>query len=359
MSLVSYAASVAGVWRLARRLMRPRWAFVAVLFYALNPNLLYLATTAMTEALFLALLVWTVVAVMEGVAALEAGLPAVASLRMVLAGVLVMGQVFTRYDGWIVGAAAWAWMAWAWWRSAPAVRRATRAGFIAMTMLCVAGPLLWFWYNAHFEGDWLDFMRGPYSAAAIERKTAPPGQHYRGWHNPAWALLFYMRTAQVDAAAWETGFLVMVAALWGVWVQVSRPASLRVSESAGRVAKGEFARESVSQLASRSVRSLGEGMSRSAVQQGARGHLAALLLWVPLPFYVYSVTWGIGADLYPAVVAALVLQRAVWDGDAARAGGVWRAGGGARRDVDAWADGRLGKGRRAVCAAGAGRCCAR
>src|SRR5580704_3597899 len=49
MSLLSFALSVAGVWRLGRRIMRPRWALVATTFYALNPNLLYLATTAMTE----------------------------------------------------------------------------------------------------------------------------------------------------------------------------------------------------------------------------------------------------------------------------------------------------------------------
>ena len=73
MSMLSYALSVAGVWRLARRMMRLRWALVATAFYALNPNLLYLATTAMTEAVFLALFVWSVVATMEGVAALRAG----------------------------------------------------------------------------------------------------------------------------------------------------------------------------------------------------------------------------------------------------------------------------------------------
>ena len=160
MSLVSYAASVAGMWRLARQMMRPRWALVAVLFYALNPNLLYLATTAMTEALFLALLVWTVVAVTEGADALRAGQVGAASGRLVLTGLLVLGQVFTRYDGWIIGTAAWAVLAWAWWKSTPTVRRSTRPAFIACTTLCLAGPLLWFWYNAHFEGDWLGLHAG-------------------------------------------------------------------------------------------------------------------------------------------------------------------------------------------------------
>lgn len=265
MSVLSYAVSVAGVWRLGRRMMRPRWAFVATLFYVLNPNLLYLATTAMTEALFLALLVWTVIAVAEGVAALREGQAKVAASRMLLTGALVLGQVFTRYDGWIVGAVAWAWLAWAWWQSSPALRSRLRAPFILFTVMCIAGPLLWLWYNAHFEGDWLDFMRGPYSAKQIERKTAPPGQHYRGWHNPGWALLFYTRTAQVDAAVWETGFGLMLAALWGAWKQIS---------------------ESVGRGLSRGLDPLTPTGSSAALNP------AALLLWVPLPFYVYSVTWG-------------------------------------------------------------------
>ena len=54
-------------------MMTARWALVATTFFALNANLLFLASTAMTEALFLALLVWTVIAAVEGVAALRAG----------------------------------------------------------------------------------------------------------------------------------------------------------------------------------------------------------------------------------------------------------------------------------------------
>ena len=253
MSVLSYAASVAGIWRLGRRMMRARWAFVATAFYALNPDLLYLATTAMTEALFLALLIWTVVATMEGIAALRAGQVGVARIRMLLAGLLILGQVFTRYDGWIVGAAVWCCFAVAIWRSEDAVRRQLMPVFLIFTVMCVAGPLVWFWYNHHFEHDWLDFLRGPYSAKQIERKTAPPGQHYRGWHNVGWALLFYTRTAQIDAAAWETGFALMLAAIYGLWLAVKR---------------------------------------RATAQAQSLGETFALLLWVPLPFYIYSVAYG-------------------------------------------------------------------
>ncbi|MDE1155668.1 MAG: hypothetical protein PW735_08035, partial [Acidobacteriaceae bacterium] len=164
MSMTSFALSVAGLWRLCRRLMRPRWAFVATAFYALNPNLLYLATTAMTETLFLALFLWTIVMAMECLAAIREGKIATARARMIVAGLLILCQVFTRYDGWIIGAVIWLCITVAWWRSS--LRVALRPAYVIFTVICLAGPIAWFWYNAHFEGDWLDFMRGPYSAKA-------------------------------------------------------------------------------------------------------------------------------------------------------------------------------------------------
>ena len=113
-------------------------------------------------------------------------------------------------------------------------------------LLTIAAPIGWFAYNQHFYGDWLDFMRGPYSAAAIEKKTSPRGaKHYRGWHSPAWALLFYTRTAQIDSTVWELGFFTLPLALVGGW----------------RVLRN-------------------------------RVDPVALLLWFPLPFYVYSIAWG-------------------------------------------------------------------
>jgi len=126
------------------------------------------------------------------------------------------------------------------------VWRSVGSSFIVFTLLVLAGPVSWLAYNQHFFHDPLDFMRGPYSAAAIEKKTMPPnGHHHRGWHNPAWALLFYTRTAQVDAAFWETGFVLMGAAVGGLILIIRR-----------------------------------------------RFVLSSLLLWMPLPFYIYSVAYG-------------------------------------------------------------------
>jgi hypothetical protein len=257
MSMLSYAASVAGLWRLARRSMKLRWALVATTFYALNANLLFLSTTAMTEALFLALLIWSVVATSESIAALRANDLITARARMMLAGLLILGQVFTRYDGWIFGAILWLCFAVAIFTADPTIRRRLRPHFLLFTVFVASGPLLWFWYNAHFEHDWLDFLRGPYSAAQIERRTAPPGQHYRGWHNMGWAALFYTRTAQIDASAWETGYALLGAALYGLYFSVRQRAST-INGAAFR----------------------------------ARAESFTWLLWIPLPFYIYSVAYG-------------------------------------------------------------------
>ena len=253
MSMVAFAASVVGIWRLSRRMMRLRWALMATLFYAFNPNLLYLATTAMTEPLFLALFVWSVVATVEGVAAMRAGNAPLVRARFILLGLLVLAMVFTRYDGWLIGAAEWCCVAWQVGRCPQKLRRRLLPGFVAFTALCAIGPLLWFWYNAHFDGDWLDFMRGPYSAKQIEQHTSRPGQHYPGWHNPLIAAVYFLRTAQIDAAVWETGWAVFLAALYGVWITLKR-------------------------------------RLQPAVQ--ARAESFALLLWFPLPFYMYSVAYG-------------------------------------------------------------------
>ncbi len=106
-SLICYIASAAGFYRLARLVLIPRWAIAATAFYALNPNLLYLATTAMTEPLFLALLIWTTLLTVECVAAIHAARQAVVARRLIFIALFVLAAVYTRYDGWILGAAVW------------------------------------------------------------------------------------------------------------------------------------------------------------------------------------------------------------------------------------------------------------
>jgi hypothetical protein len=205
--------------------------------------------------------------------------------RMIVLGVLIFAAVFTRYDGWVLGASVWCVVAWQLYRAKEIARRVMPA-FLIFTLLAVAGPVLWLWYNQHFFHDPLDFMRGPYSAPAIEKRTSPPGaKHYRGWHNLGWSLLFFTRTAQVDAAAWETGFALMAVAVAGWWIAVRR-----------------------------------------------RLESASFLLWFPLAFYTYSVAYGsvpifipqlyphsyynarYGMELLPALAVFACIALAAWEG---------------------------------------------
>ena len=244
-SMVWYLLGVIGLYRLARRMMAPRWALIAVMFYGLNPNVLYLATTAMTEPLFLAELIWLTLLTMECVSAVRSGREFRVAIRLVMLGWLMLAACLTRYDGWVVCVAVWCVVAWELSQRRDVWRRVVPS-FALFTLLTAAGPVSWMAYNQRFFHDPLDFLWGPYSAAAIDKKSSPTGAgHYHGWHDPAWALLLYTRTAQLDAAVWETGFAVMAAAIAGLVIVVRR----------------------------------GIG-------------LASVLLWIPLPFYVYSIAYG-------------------------------------------------------------------
>ena len=64
-SACAYIASCAGIYRLARHWLNPAPSVLALVFFALNPNLLYLQTTAMTEPLFLCEVIWIVVWMVE------------------------------------------------------------------------------------------------------------------------------------------------------------------------------------------------------------------------------------------------------------------------------------------------------
>jgi hypothetical protein len=70
-SALAYLAACAGIYRLARCWLRRTPSALALTFFALNPNLLYLQTTAMTEPLFICEMVWIVVWLVEWRASLD------------------------------------------------------------------------------------------------------------------------------------------------------------------------------------------------------------------------------------------------------------------------------------------------
>ena len=203
-------------------------------------------TTAMTEPLFLAEMIWSALLIAEHGRALKAGDEKRASRFLVVAGVVLVCAVFTRYDGWIYASFAWLVVL-------SGVRRhmSGRVGgaFVLFTGLLIAAPALWLAYNAKQFGDPLDFMRGPYSAKAIDARTTKPGSpHYPGWHSMPVASLYFLKAAEMGAVPLRLGNLLL-------WLAVAGTATAIWKRRGKRIA-------------------------------------AALLLWIPLPFYAYSIAYG-------------------------------------------------------------------
>jgi hypothetical protein len=252
-SMVCYILGCVGIYRLARLWMDVGPASVAVAFYGLNPGLLYMQTTAMTEPLFLAEIIWATLLIANFCRAIQAGLPDLAaeiraSRLLVSAGLVLVAAVFTRYDGWIFATFAWLVAAIALVRHGGWRSRAGGAFFLFTAML-LASPLAWMAYNARQFGDPLDFLRGPYSAKAIEERTAPPGAwHHPGWHSMRVSALYFLKAAELGAVPLRFANSLL-------WMTI-----------AGTVA--------------------------GLVRYRSRSFAVALLLWVPLPFYAYSVAYG-------------------------------------------------------------------
>ena len=222
-SALAYIAACAGTYRLARRWLSIPAATIALAFFAVNPNLLYLQTTAMTEPLFLCEMIWLTVWLVDWRADLDTSHKSSDRLLWLIALVLV-AAIFTRYDGWIMAMFAWLAIAITLLRRGQLRSRAFWLG----SMLVVAAPIAWFIYNYAAFGDALDFMRGPYSAKAIELRTATPGYPpHPGWHNPWVSFLFFMEAVKLDAAALAWGNKLLTLSLFGAawaWLTARRRA---------------------------------------------------------------------------------------------------------------------------------------
>ena len=215
LSIPSYVLGCAGIYRLARMWLNMPAAVVVVAFYGLNPGLLYMATTAMNEPLFLAEMIWAVLLIVQFQRVLEPKL-------LVWAGLVLVCAIFTRYDGWVYAAVAWLFATWPMLRHRPPWRGPVAGAWVLFTALLIAAPSLWLAYNAKQFGDPLDFIRGPYSARAIEARTTPPNSSPRpGIHNLHDSALYFLKAAELGAAPVPLGKLLC-------WLTAARHAGCTV-----------------------------------------------------------------------------------------------------------------------------------
>ena len=148
-----------------RRIFQSRPAAIAATgLCVLNPNLLYIQATPMTEGMFfgcLAALLYFTVRFRE----------TQAWWAVTGAGIALCLGTLTRYDGWFLIPFVGLYFLWT------ARERRFRVA-IVFCLLASLGPLFWLVHNWILSGDPLGFYRGPYSALAIQGSANYPGRHY-------------------------------------------------------------------------------------------------------------------------------------------------------------------------------------
>ena len=263
-SMIAYVFAVMGIFRLVRDTLsadlrtKPAadvGAWTAAFAFGLNPNLIYMQATAMTESVYLALFIWSVVYFAEFVRhvkatdAVDGGQAQAARTSLIRCAWCLAGAELTRYDGWflagVMGLVVLILIVRR-WRNQAAEGRALRLVAMKFLVGIAAVPILWLVYNGAVYGNALEFANGPYSAKAIEQRVAAPNP---ALHNARVAAVYFLKSAQLNMAPGNWGRFWLAAAL------------LALALGAWKL----------------------------------RGHAQAapmLLLWVPLLFYALSIAYG-------------------------------------------------------------------
>jgi hypothetical protein len=266
-SVVAYVFGVIGMFRLLRgtlsRGVEPDAAarvaaWTAALVYAANPNLIYMQTTAMGEAIYMAFFIWVVVYFSEWIRG--------DARALMKCGLSVAAGCLTRYDGWFLAAAIVSTVLWFSLRPVRATADRVpafptpRALVVKFVLIAAAAPLLWLVYNGIVYRNPLEFVNGPYSAKAIERRSENSGNRgHPGSGNPGLAGMYFLKSAEANLAENEW--------LQRAWVLIA---------VAGMVAAGLTLK----------VESTVPGES------SPREWVPLIFLLIPMPFYALSVAYG-------------------------------------------------------------------
>jgi hypothetical protein len=188
-----------------RRLYGSTGAALAVtLLFALNPNILYLQATPMTELPFLAslaALLWATLWFRD-----------TQSLWAVLAAAAASNAAsLTRYEGWFLIPFVCLYLL---------VTTKHKHHVILFAVLAAVGPLAWLAHNQYYYSNALEFYNGPYSAAAIyKRQLAQGGFPYPGDHDWIMAARYYLA-----ASRWIAGWPLLILGAAGTLIAVARKA---------------------------------------------------------------------------------------------------------------------------------------
>jgi hypothetical protein len=184
-------------------------ALASLGIFALNPNLLYLQSTPMTEPVSLAALM--------AVLYFSVRFRRTQSLGAIAgAGLASLAASLARYEGWfIIPFVAFYFLF--------AARRRKIAAALIYIGIASLGPLFWLGHNWFIYSNALEFFNGPYSAKSIyQQALARNATPYPGDHDWRKAWLFF-RTAASLCAGWGAVAVAAAGFAAAIWKRVLWP----------------------------------------------------------------------------------------------------------------------------------------
>jgi hypothetical protein len=207
-SIVSTGAFMGAAWflfRLGSEMNRSLAAgVVALAAFVACPNMLYLASTPLTEPLAL---LWAVLVVYGLFRYQETGRTG----ALLGAAIAAFCGTLTRYDGWFLlpFAAAFVLLA------RPGSWRDRFRHAALFSAIAGAGPVLWVLHNAIRFGNPLEFYNGPYSAQAIyAHQIATTGFRYPTEGSLLVAARYYLEDLKLVIGPWPLELAVLGLVAW-------------------------------------------------------------------------------------------------------------------------------------------------
>ena len=213
-SMVAFVVAAVYAYRTVALLTSsPAAGWVSALVLVLNPNVLYMQATPMTEIDLICLAIIAVYYITRWARTFEAP-DLVKGACATAAGTLV------RYDGWALAAALFVVIIVVAWRARG--RLFAESSMLLYVTLGFAGCVAWLIYEQIIFGNALDFLNGPYSAEAQQSHIRDAGL-LASYHHPLLALHLYAQTV-VDSVSLPLCLLALIGALWwavGNWQHVN------------------------------------------------------------------------------------------------------------------------------------------
>lgn len=191
-SMIAFIGSTAMIGKMVRLIgLDKKAAFIAMVAFATNPNMLFIQTTPMTESLMIFTSLGALYFLFKWIQVNNVG-------YIIVSGLFILAAILTRYDGWFLfGFLAIAVPLISYLKSGG---KSAEANFILFASLGFFGAALWIGWNWLIFGDPLYFINGPFSAKTQQDALLREGRLLTA-NNMSFSIYTYLLAIQHNMSA--------------------------------------------------------------------------------------------------------------------------------------------------------------